>query len=163
MKTRYSLLPILMFLISFFTTADAMAGWHSWSQSTRNQAIVDETYQYNNTYVGESCKEWARTVLYGASNGAVTIPSTAAALYYWYSSSNVVGRSGLIEYAQPGEVVQMKLNSGIEHTAIVLAVSPSGVTFIESNWGGDEYVHVRYVTFTNFYNQVDQFTIYYIL
>lgn len=162
MITRYSSLVILFFIVSFSVSANAYASWHSWSQAVRNQAIVDETYQDNNTYVGESCKEWARTVVYNASSGSVTIPSTASALYYWNTNSNVVGRSGLVQYAQPGEIVQMKLNSGIEHTAIVLAVSPSGVTFIESNWGGDEYVHTRYVTFTNFYNQVNKFTIYYI-
>ena len=93
----------------------------------------------------------------------VTIPPTAPALYYWYSSSNVVGRSGPINGAQPGEIVQMKLASGIEHTAIVLAVGPSGITFIESNWHLDDYVHTRYVTFQTFYNQVAAYSIYYIL
>lgn len=150
----------------FYMPTDAVAGWHEWSQIERNQAIVDRASQDNNSYVGQNCKEWARTVVYSASGGAVTIPSTHPDLYYWYPDNNVVGRSGLIQYAQPGEIIQMKLKSGIEHTAIVLAVSPSGITFIESNWYSQNwpnYVFTRYVTFTDFYNQVSAYSIYYIL
>lgn len=149
--------------------AKATAGWHDWTQQQRNQAIVNRAYDDNNAWVGESCKEWVRTVVYDASSGAVTIPSTHPDLYYWYSHAYVVGRSGLIQYAQPGEIVQMKLTSGYPHTAIVVSVSAYGVTFIESNWDAtpedetDAYVHTRYVTFADFYNQVDNYSIMYIL
>jgi hypothetical protein len=151
---------ISMFLVS---TESVAGGWHSWSQYIRNQAIIDQTYQYNNTYVGLNCKLWVRKVVKDASGGLVTIPSTSSNLYTWIPDNNVVGRSGLLQYAQPGEIVQMLLKSGIEHTAIVLAVAPTGVTFIESNWNGDEVVHTRFVTFTKFKEQVRSFSIYYIL
>ena len=168
MKARSLLVAVFTMTMSLFgLMSGAVAGWHDWSQSTRNQAIVDRTYQDNTHNVGQNCKEWARTVVYSASGGAVTIPSTQPNLYQWYSDSNVVGRSGLIQYALPGEIVQMKLASGTEHTAIVLAVSSGqGVTFIESNWYNQSYpnyVFTRYVSFADFYNQVNSYTIYYIL
>lgn len=157
-----------LFVSLFCMATPASAGWHEWSQVSRNQAIVDRTYQNNTHYVGQNCKEWARTVVYSASGGLVTIPTTQPSPnnYLWYSDPNVVGRSGLIQYAQPGEIVQMRLKSGLEHTAIVLSVSGTGVTFIESNWYSTaypNYVFTRYVSFTDFYNQVSAYSIYYIL
>lgn len=167
MKMRSLLVANFAMVVSLFCiTSNAVAGWHDWSQITRNQAIVDRTYQDNTHYVGKNCKEWARTVVYAASGGAVTIPSTQPNLYQWYADNNVVGRSGLIQYVQPGEIIQMKLASGTEHTAIVLAVSGLGVTFIESNWYSQtypNYVFTKYVSFTDFYNQVNSYSIYYIL
>lgn len=156
---------VFVILVSMLFVAESIAAttWHTLSQSTRNQAIINQTYQYDNTYVGLNCKLWARKIVYDASGKLVTIPSTSSNLYTWKPDNNVVGRSGLIQYAQPGEIVQMLLKSGIEHTAIVLAVSPTGITFIESNWNGDEIVHTRFVTFTKFKQQVSSFSIYYIL
>lgn len=158
---------MLVFVVSLSlsSASSALAGWHEWSQSIRNQAIVNRAAQDDGDYVGENCKEWARTVVKGASGNLADIPSTHPDLYYWYSDSNVVGRSGLIEYAQPGEIVQMKLKSDIEHTAIVVGTSPWGVTFVESNWCTPECltVDMRYVSYTDFYDdEVDSFTIYYV-
>ncbi len=163
MKTKHFLAFLTLFISSIFLTNIAQAGdWHTWSQATRNQAIVDETFEDNDEYVGLSCKEWVRDVVLRASSRVVTIPPTASNLYTWKRSSDVVGRSGLIEYAQPGEIVQMYLNSAIEHTAIVLAVSTTGVTFIESNWNSDKVVHTRFVSFSKFRKQVKNYSIYYV-
>lgn len=170
-KLNFTLIMVIAVLITALITGatKAMAGWHDWTQQQRNQAIVDRAYEDNNDWVGVSCKEWVRTVVYDASIGTITIPATHPDLYYWYPHTYVVGRSALIQYAQPGEIVQMKLNSGYPHTAIVVSVSAYGITFIESNWDNtpenysDAYVHTRYVTFTDFYNQVENYTIMYIL
>lgn len=162
---RKKLLSVVVVLIAMFCVSQNVLAnsWHTWTQSVRNQAIVNKTYPDNNQYVAKSCKEWVRDIVYKASSGLVTIPPTSNNLYTWIPDNNVVGRSALIQYAQPGEIVQMLLSSGIEHTAIVLAVSPTGITFIESNWGSDEVVHTRFVTFAKFKKQVRSYSIYYIL
>jgi hypothetical protein len=163
MRKLFFALALIVSTTSLYSNSAVANDWHTWTQAVRNQAIVNRTYQDNNKYVGLNCKQWVRKVVYDASKGAVSIPSTASNLYTWVSNNNVAGRSGLIQYARPGEIVQMLLSSGIEHTAIVLAVAPTGVTFIESNWDNDEVVHTRFVTFSKFKQQVRSFSIYTIL
>lgn len=179
---------LLMLIISLFTACDqasapmaptiqddeitspALASWHNKTQTQRNQAIRTRAFQNNNQLVGLSCKNWVKAVVLAASTD-ITLPPTCPVPndYYWQPHQYVVGRSGLIEYAQPGEIVQMRLSNGGPHTAIVYARSASAVTFIESNWDltpeidSDARVAVRTVPFTTFYNQVSQYTIMYIL
>lgn len=163
MKKLFFTLALVVSTTSLYSINAFAGDWHALTQAVRNQAIVNKTYQDDNKDVGLNCKEWVRKVVYDASKGLVSIPSTASNLYTWLPDNNVSGRSGLIQYARPGEIVQMLLSSGIEHTAIVLAVAPTGVTFIESNWNNDETVHTRFVTFTKFKSQVRSFSIYNIL
>lgn len=55
MKKRLFVATVVLFMVGLFCgNTQAFAGWHEWSQGTRNQAIVDESYQYLDTYVGES-------------------------------------------------------------------------------------------------------------
>lgn len=186
----YRLLSIifLMLLINLFTACEqvsspmaptssddeitplTLASWHNKTQAQRNQAIRARAYQQNNQLVGLSCKNWVKAVVLAASTD-ITLPPTCPSPndYYWQAHQYVVGRSGLIQYAQPGEIVQMRLSGGGPHTAIVYAISASSVTFIESNWdntpndNSDAYARMRTVSFTTFYNQVSQYTIMYIL
>jgi hypothetical protein len=139
-----------------------MAGWHDWTQTERNQAIVDETANWDDGDYGGSCKVWAQTVVYNAS-GSWLIPLNSSNACYWQDGSYVVGRSGYIENAVPGEIIQMDLGGNSPHTAIVIANGPYGVTFRESNWNLDNKVGTRYISHSSFYNQVSCFTIYYVL
>lgn len=156
--------PAFLLILLIVTVPVQAAGWHSWSQSARNQHILDETYSYVNDYVGQSCKVWVQTIVSDASGGAATVPPNHPSLYMWYSGDDVAGRSGPIEFAVPGEIVQMLLSDGVTpHTAIVLGISSGGITFVESNWQNDEVVRIRNVPFSTFYNQVSAYTIYQIL
>ncbi|MHB1118111.1 MAG: hypothetical protein ACYCZ7_01090 [Minisyncoccota bacterium] len=155
-------------LISCATTSTKnVADWHSWSQSTRDRAILDRAQEDNAYYVGQTSKEWVKTVVSSASGGAVAIPLTnPSLLYQWQPDSNTIGRSGAIEHVQPGEIVQMKLASGVEHTAIVAEVLPHSVTFIESNanmphdQSSPSSVFTRRVSFDEFCHEVNSYTIY---
>lgn len=169
MKRLFVIAVMILGLLSvgMVSANAAMAGWHDLSQSQRNQAIVDRAVQDNNVCVGQSCKEWVRTVVYSASGGAVTIPSTVDPPGCWWNyGSYVASGSTRIEWVSPGEIIQMRLRSGIVHTSIVVSMSPYGVTLIESNWSyifHPNCVYLRYVSFTDFNNQVECFTINYIL
>lgn len=93
---------ILSQLLMVASVSSVLAGWHDWSQYSRNQAILDRAYEDDGYYVGVSCKEWARDVVYDASSGAVIIPSTVDPPgWYWYYHQYVVGRSSAIECAEP--------------------------------------------------------------
>lgn len=140
--------------------------WHSLTQVQRNQAILVRAYQDNGVWVKKNCKEWASAVVASASGGATTLPLTDPSDWYWAASSYVEGRSALLQVAQPGELVQMKLVSGGPHTAIVYSITSSQVTFIESNWCKPATcltVNLRTITFATFYSQVSNYTLYKIL
>jgi hypothetical protein len=156
------LLALVFSVLSYIPVASA--GWHNLSQYSRNQLIVDRAFDDVDTYVGESCKEWARTVIQGASSGAVTIPSNSSSQCSWYSHPYTIGYSGYLEWASVGHIIQMKLNNGTPHTAIIAGTSPYGVTVVESNWcqGGCNEVGLRYWSFANFYSSVQCFSLYYI-
>lgn len=147
----------------------ASAQWHSWSQSARNGAIVDETAEWDNGDDGGQCKMWVQQdVVPNASGLTGLIPTTSANVCYWNYGSYVVGRSGYMEGAVPGEIVQMKLGSEYgsgPHTFVVIAVGWDGFTVKESNWclNDCELIGTRYIDFDDFYDQVDCYTIYYVL
>jgi hypothetical protein len=143
-------------------STSAMAGWHDWSQMERNQAIVDETANWDDGDDGGQCKIWVQEIVYDAS-GSGLIPLNSNDACEWQYGAYVIGRSGYIEYASPGEIIQMDLGDNSPHTAIVIANSSYGVIFRESNWNLDEEVGTRYVSYSTFYNQVECFTIYYVL
>lgn len=158
---------LISLLLSLFTVTVAQAGWHELSQSSRNQAIINTACRDLNKKVGLSCKEWVQKVVKNASGGAVAVPQTVDPPgYYWYCSRYAVGKTGRIENAKPGEIVQMDLTNYVNpHTAIILSVSTKGVTFIECNWCDPpcHIVSIRYVDFATFYKQVVNFSIYCIL
>lgn len=141
----------------------AMAGWHDLTQDQRNQAIVNRAFNDLYTYQG-SCKVWAQNVVWSASSNAVWLPTTIDPPgCFWNYSSYVISVSTNIRYVLPGQILQMHLKSGNIHTAIVSGVYSNGVVFIESNWFGDGYVNLRYVSFTDFENQVGCFSVNYVL
>ena len=149
MKKSMSVCTLFLFAALFMAvnTNQAYAGWHEWSQSIRNQAIVDETANYNEGDDGGECKVWVQNVVNDAS-GSWLIPTNSGNDCYWSYGAYVSPRSGYIEDVVPGEIVQMELSSGGPHTAIVLGISPYGVTFIENNWCKPCHeIHVRYVNF----------------
>jgi len=144
----------------------SVVAWHNLTQAQRNQAILTRAYQNNGQYVNMNCKQWASRVVLDASASCVTLPLTNINDWYWEASPNVSGRSGLLQYAVPGEIVQMKvISSNGPHTAIVYSITSTQVTFIESNWCKPpcNIVNLRTLTFTTFYGQVSNYTIYKIL
>lgn len=180
MNIRAVLLTIVIFF-SFIGLAPADTPWnstywwHTMTQSQRNAAIVNRANQYLNQWVGLSCKEWVRKVVYEASGNHVTVPPTSPAPndYMWQSdpSGQVVGMSMPIENVSVGHIIQMRLSSGWPHTAIVTAKTSTSVTFIESNWdstpgdNSDAYVRTRTLTFSQFYSKLQSsgsFSVYFI-
>lgn len=143
--------------------------WHDLTQTQRNQAILTRAYQNNEQYVGLNCKQWASAVVASASGNCTTLPTTATSPndWYWNAGQYVSGRSALISTAVPGEIIQMKLAAYPygPHTAIVYSINSTQVTFIESNWCTPEclIVNLRTLSFTTFYGQVSNYTIYKIL
>ena len=177
-KVRIAIwLGLIVFLAVGATMSPKAVGsgsndWHDMSQSERNDAILDRADDDLSDEVGESCKEWVRTVIEDASNGHVIIPPNNNSGDSWELDEHVFGFCTSILNAKPGEIVQMRWKDNPDvpedfniHTAIVYSVSGSGVRFIESNYDttpgpeGPEYVTKRYVSEDDFNKQVKSFTI----
>lgn len=165
---------IVSTILSPASYASGTNTWHSMAQWQRNQAIVNRAYQYLNINVGIQCKEWVRKVVKEASVNHVTIPATSPAPNDWYWQSdypynNVVGMSTLAEYMQVGWIIQMRLSTGIAHTAIVVGNNGYGITLIDSNWfstSAPNTVKTHFLTYTEFYSKLafsSSFSVYYIL
>ena len=150
--------------------------WHELTQTQRNRKIIDRAYEDSGVDVGESCKEWVRTVIKEASDGHVVIPSNNESGDGWEPLDNhiiTVDTCGSILNVRPGAIVQMQW-AGVSgdhnrHTAIVSSVSANGITFIESNFDdtpavndGPENVQPRYISVEDFNAQVESFSVYYI-
>lgn len=165
---------VVLLAISMFGINNVWAGWHEWSQGTRNQAILNEAYKdlgknFSSFNPPLNCKLWVQQrVIKNASGGLVTLPATVDPPgWYWSPHQYVRSRCGRIEDAQPGEIVQMYTIYGYPHTAIIVAKSQSGITFIECNWclPACYIVSKRDVSYLTFYQQVcgSYFTIHTIL
>ncbi len=128
--------------------------WKNLWQVSRNYYIMMRANQDRDKYVALNCKEWARKVVFDASKGVVSLPSTYpnANGWQWYGSSYVQQLSG-ISATLPGDVVQMNLQTG-PHTAIVFSNDGTNVCWMESNWNLDNWVHSRCETVTHFLNAV---------
>jgi hypothetical protein len=120
-------------------------------------------------WYGGQCKTWVQQQVVPSASGLTgLIPATSSNYCYWNYGAYVVGRAGSIEYAHPGEIVQMQLSSDYDsgpHTFVITAISAYGLAVAESNWceNNCELVGFRYIDFDDFYDQVDCFTIYYVL
>ncbi len=148
--------------------ATTLVLWHDLTQTQRNQAILTRAYQNNGQFVNRNCKQWASDVVASASGNCTTLPITATDPndWYWNAGQYVSGRSALISTAVPGEIIQMRLIPSGPHTAIVYSINSTQVTFIESNWckpATCNTVNLRTLSFTTFYGQVSNYTIYKIL
>lgn len=143
------------------------SSWHALSQPQRDQAILTRAYQDNGKWAGagQDCKNWARTVVLSASGNVVWLPSTNTNNYTWASDPNIGVVPSAIAVASPGNIVQMALNNGTAHTAIIYARDYTYVTFIESNWclpATCNMVRLRKITFSQFQSQVTGYSIYYV-
>ena len=120
--------------------------WHELTQTQRNRKIIDRAYEDLKVEVGRSCKEWVYDVVLSASGGKVKLPwNDPDAKDRWLDSEFTEGRTTSITTAKPGEIVQIRWKKGIGdphnlHTLIVVSVGPNDITFIDSNWHGDEMV-----------------------
>lgn len=157
--------------VFFLTAGNSYAGWHSTTQSDRNQKILIQA-QHDLGLVGGSCKIWAIDVVRVASTYAggplvpVYLPSTDnnGNGYAWVNdgTGNAVS-SGALAPSQmvPGMIIQMRIRylngSYGPHTAIVLANSASAqqLTFIESNYNGDYVVKTRSVYYSDFLSSIE--------
>ena len=163
-------LSVLFLFVTLFSVASpASAGWHDLTQAQRNQAIVDEANSWSNGSDGGQCKEWVQShVVWDASEQAVWLP-TNDDYCSWNYHPYVVGMSTIIDWVNPGEIIQMKLSStygGGPHTLIVTANDGEDeVTVKESNWCANdcEEVGSRTLTYQQFYDMVDCYSVYYIL
>lgn len=167
------------------TGSSPIVSWHALEQSERNQKILQEALDDYGDLVGRSCKKWVYDVVYSASNGDVTIPLNNESGDAWqinpFAGGDVIlshqNRSPALLNTIPGAIVQMQWKAGLFsddskyniHTAIVLAVLPDGVIFIESNYDNtpkdesDAVVSIRFVSEEEFIEKVQSFSVYYIL
>ena len=150
--------------------AQAAMPWHGYSQDYRNSLILTRAWNDYLKNVGLECKPWVQNVVASASGGIVTIPTTNPDNCTWRWSQDVYGynMSRPIQYAKPGEIVQMRLrNNPYLHTAIVSSMQATKVGFIESNVvpPNGKTVGYREVLFSDFYsgNCIACFSIYTIL
>ena len=157
-------IALLLALSSVNVFADGNVVWEGWSQAERNRRILDYAVSDLGKNVTLSCKRWVQeTVVFLASQKHVWLPLNSSPDYTWEYDphQHAISMSMPIESAQPGNVVQMHITStNLPHTAIVYAVSSSGLTFIESNWNWDTTVRLRTITFSNFKAQVTGYTVY---
>lgn len=166
--SKFFLTVLYSFAISFMLQHQAFAvGWHDLTQAQRNQAIVNEANSWSNGSSGGQCKAWIQSyVVWEASGREVLIPTNNGSCS-WNESPNAIGRSALIDWVNPGEIIQMKLSSaygGGPHTLIVTSNNGSSVTVKESNWcaGNCEQVGSRTLTYQQFYDMVDCYSVYFI-
>lgn len=110
--------------------------WSSRTQAQRNQAIVDRGLQQLGQVTGQQCKEWVRTVVQSASQGAVLLPPNRSNGWQWHTHPKVrlVAQNVCPANLQPGHVVQLRQSSGLPHTAIVRTVGYNGMTWVDANW-----------------------------
>ena len=123
-------------------------GWHEISQVQRNRKIIDRAFEDLGKRGGQ-CKAWVYHVVLSASGDKVRLPRNNMAVKdSWFDSEFAEGRKASITTAKPGEIVQIRWKEHIAppwnlHTLIVVSVDPHEITFIDSNWKGDEMVGER--------------------
>lgn len=147
--------------------------WTSMTQTQRNQALVSYGLPLVGSW-GAQCKEFARTVVKGASQAAGgpqrDIPPTQSPPndYMWVNDPTnypyVIGMSAPIQNVSIGWILQLRMFSGIPHTFIVSGKDAGGVWMLDSNWSSnnDEIVRNHYKTFTDFTNTFQSWSCYYI-
>lgn len=168
MMSKFVLLLNVLVLVSFsFVSSSASAGWHDLTQTQRNQAIVSEANSWSDGSDGGQCKEWVQAdVVWEASDYTVWLP-TNNGYCTWNYHPYVVGRSALLGWVSPGEIIQMQLSNtygGGPHTLIVTSNNGSQITVKESNWCSDncEEVESRTLTYQQFYDMVDCYSVFYV-
>lgn len=120
-------------------------------------------------YSGLQCKPWASWLVHYVCGK--WLPSTASTSgcascgWYWnYSPSVCVGFRGPIELIVPGQLIQMWLGTNNPHTAICVALTATGMYWIDSNYVASLRVGVHYVSFSTFYAMTNwYFTVYQIV
>ena len=142
---------------------DQQLSWRDLSRRRRNDLIVSRAIRDVGLRGGQ-CKTWIRTVVTDVSDGAVHLPSNDPVQYHlWQQSDAVSVIAERIDRADPGNIVQMWLvGDGYSgpHTSIVARTTRDSVTFVDSNFGWDEVVRIRRVSYFSFHNAVRLFTIY---
>lgn len=140
--------------------------WASLSQAQRNAAVISRGLAQLGQVTGQSCKEWVRTVVRDASDGAVIVPATRPNGWQWYGSPHVrlVAQNVCPASLQPGHIVQLVRPSGLPHTAIVHSFGPWGMRWLDANWVnynspvGTVALHV--VTWPQFYSLAASYSLY---
>lgn len=172
-KVLFLTLASLLMLSSANVFANGNVWWESLSQSQRNQQIINgarlDLGKTFDSWNGQ-CKVWVQNMVYylSVSQKHVWLPPNASPPFYWQIDPYEHAASLIkpIEYASPGEIVQMMLKPayGELHTAIVESndyYTTGKITFIESNWPNGSYsVKRRTITFAQFRDQVSYYTIY---
>ncbi|MEQ1928961.1 MAG: hypothetical protein ABL957_00315 [Parvularculaceae bacterium] len=162
-------LPCLSAIADTPTAASATA-WHKLTQQQRNLRIISAGAADNGKSGGQ-CKVWVRDVISRATSMHVTVPSNQTnSRWAPETIGHVVGRSARIENVKAGEIVQMELKAAsggiIPHTAIVGSNQNGSITWLESNYKGDEKVTAtRVQSHADFYKSLSSsgsYSVYYI-
>ncbi len=127
------------------------------------------TYKLNTTYTGpyssEQCKGFAKSVhnvLFGYIIGSTCSKPNNYKINYNSSNTKVVGSvssltttnvKNLFSTARAGDFVQMRRTHGGSHSAIVVSVSSSGVTWYECNTDGKNTITKNTYTWAQLCNK----------
>ncbi|HLP43815.1 MAG TPA: hypothetical protein VK145_00880 [Candidatus Nanoarchaeia archaeon] len=136
--------------------------WHGLTQGQRNDEILSVALDQNGDHTGLQCKHWVQEVVDEASRGEV-YPPTNQNDYTWRSSSNVrvMQKPFPIQWAQPGQIIQMRWKnrngSTYPHTAILKSKTSTKMYWVDCNWHGDETVDVHSVTYSDFNRAVGNY------
>ena len=141
------------------------------NQAEKNTALLNYALSFPDGSYGNTCKIFMNTVV--STVAWKSLPSTMASPndYKWVSDPNVVVRGSVPpSQFQAGDIVQMKLASGLPHTAMVVGVyygAPGYINWIDSNsnsFQGSQFVNKVYrhtMSIPDFYTKVGtNYTVY---
>lgn len=151
-----------VFSISMQSYAHDTNSWHSMTQTQKNNALINRAYQDVNT-TGGQCKVWIQNMVYATSGSHVWLPVNNPSPNDWYwvydPNGHAIGMSTMLEWITPGYIIQMRLDGGIPHTAIVVSKDSAGLTLVDSNWftqSAPNVVKIHYITYTALYEKLEQ-------
>jgi hypothetical protein len=114
--------------------------------------LLSAAFFDNGKNVGLTCKPWVNKVLAAATNGKITLPFQLND-YSW--ALNLGGRivqcNVPIEQADRADILQfIDGTNNLQHTAIVVTKTPTGMVWIHSNWDKRNTVSVDFITYAYF-------------
>lgn len=146
----YSACGLLALSAAGTATADQPNGsktaWHLLTDRQRGLRIVSGALAWDGQW-GDQCKIWVQTIVRDVTGEHVTVPTnTAEVTHRWNTdkTGHIQDLGASITVARPGDIVQMVTRDrdgvSISHTAIVASNSRKSITWLESNFRGDEKV-----------------------
>jgi peptidoglycan hydrolase-like protein with peptidoglycan-binding domain len=135
------------------------------SSPTFDDLLLAAAFLDNGKNVGMSCKPWVNKVLSLVTNGSLALPFQLND-YSWALNpgGRVINRNTWIEGAGRADILQfLASDDNLQHTAIVVTATPTGMVWIHSNWDKTDTVSVDFITYAYFKSVVgSNYTVYHI-